>query len=294
MARKRVTLEQWLVEALSDNDKGGPCTTISLQYVKAGSGSLEEIHSKSIKPPVEAKSLADFFNNKATGYAQDLPGIQTFKLLAFYGGSDQAQATHPFTVIDGEINAGGESAFARHEPTEKGLQAQLMKHNEVVTSLLTQICQTLAVQSVQREQQMRAEVAEANVIVRDVIMNMTDKQNAHQLAMLAYQRETVERQAIMKALPMGINALAGREVVPQGYADTEILDAMALKVQPQHLQVLQQMGILTPDQVTLLAARFTKTLEEKAKEAALIRTIPGETGVKPPEQSNGSPEANGQ
>lgn len=294
MARKRITIEQWLNEALSDTDKGGPCTTISLMYVKPTSGSLEEIHSKAIKAPVDVKSLASFFDNKATGYSQDLPGIQTFRLLAFYGGSEQAQAAHPFTVIDGEINTGGEIAFARHEPSEKGLLAQLMKHNEVVTSLLMQISQTVTIQSVIREKELRGEVAEAQTIVRDVIMNMTDKQNAHQLAVLAYQRETQERQTMIKAIPMGINYLAGREVVPQGFADSEILDAIALKVQPQHLQMLVQMGILTPEQSSLLAARFTKTLEEKAKEAALLKTIPGENGTEkklPEPAANGSPEA---
>lgn len=293
MAKKRVSIEDWLVEALSDPDKGGPCTAVSLVYIKPGSGNAEEIHTKQLKQGAthNSKSLSDFFMNKACGYAQDLPGIQTFKMLAFYNGSDQAKAALPFTVTDGEMTAGGDVPFSRHEPSEKGLLAQLMKHNESMASMLMQISQTVTVQAVLREQQLRGEVAEANVIIRDVIMNMTDKQNAHALAVLAYQRETGERKMLADALPMGINYLLGKEVIPAQYADSKILDAIAEKVKPEHLTLLVSMGILTQEQSTVLAARFAKTLEEKAKERALLKSIPGEDN-KPPEQGQSGATAN--
>ena len=281
MGKRRVTIEQWLLEALSDDDKGGPCTTVSLVYCRPGSGNHQEIHSKSLKgTTTNSKSLADFFQNKATGYAQDLPGIQTFKILAFYNGSDQPQAEFPFTVSDGEMTAGNDVPYARHEPTEKGLMGMLMKHLEVSNSLLMQISQTVTIQAVLREKELRAEVAEANTIVRDVIMNMTKENHAHELAKLQYVRESEERRMLGKALPSAINYLAGREVVPQQLADSEMLDAMAEKVKPEHLQMLVQMKIITSEQATLLAARFTKTLEERAKERAILKTVPAEE--KPP------------
>jgi hypothetical protein len=277
MAKRRVTVEQWLNEALADEDKDGPCTTISLMYVKPG-GNLEEIHSKVLKQgqTYSTKQLGDFFMNKSCAYAQDLPGIQTFKMLAFYNGREQPQASFPFTIVDGEMTGGGETAFARHEPSEKGLLAQLMKHNEQMSGILVQITQSTLVQSAVREQGLRAEVAEAQTIVRDVIMNMTKEHQAHELAKLQYIRETEERRMLGKALPAAINHLTGREVIPQGHADSEILDAMAEKVKPEHLTLLVGMKILTQEQATLLAARFTKTLEERQKEQALLKDIPGE------------------
>jgi hypothetical protein len=285
MAKRRVTIEQWLIDALSDPDKGGAASTVSLVYVKPG-GSHQEIHSKSLKGATHnAKSLADFFMNKATGYAQDLPGIQTFKILAFYG-TDQPQAEFPFTVADGEMTAGGEIAFARHEPTTQGLLAQLMKHNEQTTSMLMQIAQTVTVQAVLREQQLRAEVAEAQGIVRDVIMDMTKTNQAHEMAKLTFARESEERRMLGKMLPSAVNYVAGREVMPQELADSSMLDAMAEKVKPEHLSMLVQMKILTQEQATLLAARFTRTLEQRAKERELLKTAP--TEEKPPEHAPGT------
>ncbi len=275
MAKRRVTIEAWLLDALSDPDKGGPASVVTLVYVKPG-GSHQEIHSKNLKGATHnPKSLADFFMNKATGYAQDLPGIQTFKILAFYG-TDQPQAEFPFTVADGEMTAGGETAFARHEPTTQGLLAQLMKHNEQTTSMLMQIAQTVTVQAVLREGQLRGEVAEAQAIVRDVIMNMTKENQAHEIAKLQFARETEERRMLGKALPAAVNYIAGRDVLPQELADSNILDAMAEKVKPEHLTLLVQMKILTQEQATLLAARFTKTLEQRTKERELLKTVPAE------------------
>jgi hypothetical protein len=285
MARKRITLEQWLIDALSDEDKGQPCTMVSLVYCRPGSGNHQEIHSKQVKPPINAKSLADFFMNKATGYAQDLPGIQTFKVLCFYG-SDQPQAEHPFTLIDGELNASNEIQYSKHEPTEKGLMGMLMKHLEVSNSLLMQISQTVTIQAVIREKELRQEVAEANGIVRDVIMDMTKTQQAHQMEVLRFQRETEERRMLGKALPSAINYITGRETIPQHLADSEMLDAMAEKVKPEHLTLLVQMKILSQEQATLLAARFTKTLEERAKERELLKAVPPED--KPAELTTGA------
>jgi hypothetical protein len=285
MAKRRVTLEQWLIEAMSDDDKGGPCTAVSLVFCRPGNGSHQEIHTKQVKPPMNAKSLADFFMNKATAYAQDLPGIQTFKVLCFYG-SDQPQAEHPFTLIDGEINAGDNINYTKHEPTEKGLMGMLMKHVEVTNSLLMQISQTVTVQAVIREKELRSELTEAHVILRDVFMDLNKQTHANNMEVERFKRETEERRMLGKALPSAINYIAGRDVMPQQLADSEILDAMAEKVKPEHLGILVQMKILTQEQATLLAARFTKTLEERAKEQQLIRVAPPED--KPAELANGT------
>lgn len=273
--RRRTSIEQWITDALSDADKGGPCTALSLVYVKAG-GAFEEIHTKQLKGATHnAKDLAAFFMNKAQGFCQDLPGISTCKLQAFYGG-DQPMAAFPFTIADGEFTAGGEVAFARHEPSQQGLLAQLMKHNEQVTSMLMQIAQTVTIQAVTREAQLRSEVAEAQAIVRDVIMNMTKEQHQNRMAELTFMRQSEERKMLAGALPSLINSVTGSEVIPQSHADTLLLDALALKVKPEHLQALQAMGLVTNEQATLLAARFSKTLEQQEQQRAALKLAPSE------------------
>lgn len=286
MARKRVTVEQWITEALSDQEKGAKCNAIALVYLKAGGVGQEEITTKQNldKGTINPRDLAQYFINKATGFSQDLPGISTFRLLAFYG-QPEPQATFPFTVADGDLTGGGDTAFAKHEPTNTGLLGQLMKHNEQMSLVLMQLCTTVTVQSVQRESQLRQDVNEAQMIVRDVIMNMHKEQHESRMAQLRFARESEERQLVAKALPSLLNQLTGREIIPQNHADSELLDAIATKVKPEHLNLLVQMGILEQQQAALLAARFTRTLEEKEKQRQALLSAPAEDTADKPIES---------
>lgn len=282
-ARKRVTIEQWITEAFSDKDKPNELTVLSLMYIKPN-GAQEEVHSKSLAGATHnPKTLAEFFLNKATGYCQDLPGISTFKLLAFYG-MDQPQATFPFTIAEGDLTASGDLAFSRHEPSEKGLLAQLMKHNENLMSMITTVTQTFLVQGTLRENKLREEVTEAQSIVRDVIFNMKKEDHEHKMAQLKFQRESEERAMMAKALPALLNQVTGRDVIPQATVDSQILDLLAHKVKPEHMQLLVQLGLLNEQQAAMLAARFTKTLEREEAERAALRAAPSEE-LKPTNQA---------
>jgi hypothetical protein len=273
MARKRITIEQWIIEALSDPDKSKPCTALSCVHVK--SVGQEEVHTKQITGPVQPKELAEFFIARATGFAQDLAGIQNFRMLAFYG-SDEPQAALPFTVADGELTGGGESPYAKHEPTQAGILGQLMKHNEQTMGMLLDLTKTLVVQSVQHEATMRQEVNEAQMIVRDVIMNMRKEAHDMKMAELKFQQTSEDRRLLGKALPAIINQLTGRELVPQSFADTELLDAMAMKVKPQMIQQLVGLGVLDQQEATILTARFAKAVEDRKKEQEALKSLPPE------------------
>jgi len=273
MARKRITIEQWISDALSDGEKGKPCSAFSLVHIK-GVGQ-EEVYTKQITAPVQPKQLAEFFIDRATGFAQDLPGMQTFRMLAFYG-SSEPQAALPFTVADGELTGGGESPFAKHEPTQAGLLGQLMKHNEQVMGMMLDLTKSLAVQSIAHEAEMRKEVNDAQMIVRDVIMNMRKEAHEMRMSELAFARSTEDRRLLGKALPTIINQLSGREVIPEAHADSELLDAIAAKIKPHMLQQLIALGILDTNEAALLTARFARATEERRKEIEALKTVPPE------------------
>jgi hypothetical protein len=278
MSRKRVTVEQWINEALSDVDKGKPCSALALVYIKGSGVGTEEIHAKQLEGKTHNPGdLARFFVGKATAFAQDLAGIQTFRLLAFYG-TNEPQASFPFTVADGELTGGGEVPYAKHEATANGLLGQLMKHNEAMTSMMHDIVKTITVQCVQREKELRQEVVEAQVIVRDVIFNMRKEAHEWKLNELKFQRDTNERQMMGRAMPSLLNFLTGREVIPESHADSEMLDALALTVQPGMLEQLVAVGIVKQEQAALLAARFAKAVERKKKEMEALKTLPPEEG----------------
>lgn len=270
MARKRVTVKQWIDEALQDADKGKPCSALSLVLAKGAS--QEEIHTRDITGPQDPDQLANFFVNKATGYAQDLPGIQTFKLLAFYGQAEP-QASFPFTVAEGNLTAGESASF---EASERGMLGQLMKYNLEITKLNTQIVQTLAANSVQREQEMQHERNEMNVIMRDMLLTMRKEDHEMRLKELEFQRSTEERRMIGKAIPSIANFLTGREVIPEAYADSELIDALALQVNPEDLQMLVSVGKIKPEVAALLAQRFIKAREENEKRKKITRALPAE------------------
>jgi hypothetical protein len=274
MARKRVTVEQAIKDALADADKGKPCSAISLMYVK-GMGQ-EEIHTKQLTgEPQSAEQLAQFFISRASGYAQDLPGISNFRLVFFYG-SNEPQAAFPFTVVEGELTAGGDIPYSKHEPTPTGLLGQLMKHNEVIMSMSNDLVKTYAVASVAREAEMRKEVMEAQMIVRDVIFNMRKEAHEARMEELKFQRESQERAMLGKALPSILAQLTGRDITTEAHADSELIDAIATKVSPEQIKQLMAMGIIPQEVGALLVARFAKAIEKQKQEAAAIKALPPE------------------
>lgn len=280
---KRITLEKWITDALQDPDKGKPCSGLSLVYVKNAGSGTEEVHTKEFSGPQNFAQLAQFFSNKACAFAQDMTGVQTFRLLAFYGQAEP-QAAHTFTVFEGGLTAGETAPWSKHEPTPSGLLAQLMKHNEVLLSDNRQLSQGIIGVLMQSFVEHNKEKAEMHTILRDVLLNMRREEQTMALERMKFERETGERQMIGRVMPEMINYLTGREVVPQSHADSQIIEALGAKIAPQDLQMLVAMGKLTQEEALVLAQRFTKVRDDIEKRKQLIRTLP-------PEETNGKPES---
>lgn len=284
MAR-RITLEQWIKDACEDADKGAPLTALSLVFLK-GIGT-EEVHTKEISGPQNFRQLAEFFTTKACNYSQDLPGTASFRLLGFYGGKTEPQATHTFTTYEGEVTAGEKAPWSKHEPSPQGLLAQLMKHNEQIMSSHVQVTQGMLGMLMKRDEEHQKEKVEMNMIMRDILLNLRKEEHAFKLEQLKYERESTERQMLGRMAPALINHLTGREVVPTNHADSQIIEALAMKIQPQDLQLLVAMGKITQQEALVLAQRFTAVRDEHEKRSKLQTTLPPEesNGVKPPELS---------
>lgn len=281
MSRRRVTVEQWIAEALQDNDKGSPCTALALMHVRAGGVGEEEIHTKELKGgTANYKQLAETFVNKACGFSQDLPGIQTFRMLAFYGKSEP-QSSFPFTCLEGSLTAGQDAGFSKHEPTPTGLLGQLMAHNERLATINAQMVQTMAVNALQKDKDMMAERAEMNIIMRDVLLNQRKENQAMAMEQLKFQRESEERAMVGRLLPGMVNHLTGRELIPQTHADSEFLDAIVSRLQPDQIKMLVGLGLLSETEATVLVERLRKVREEQAKRQAILREAP-------PENANGA------
>jgi hypothetical protein len=115
-----------------------------------------------------------------------------------------------------------------------------------------------------------------NLVMRDILLNLRKEDQAAQMERLKYERESAERQMIGRALPSMMNYLTGREIVPESHADSQIIEALAMKVKPEQLQLLVASGICDQQTALLLAQRFAKVREEADKRAQAVRTAPPE------------------
>lgn len=270
---RRITIQDWITDALQDADKGAPCSHLGLFHIR-GMG-VDEVHTKPLQGPQDYKKLADFFTAKACAYAQDMTGIQSFRLQAFYG-TNEPRNTHTFTVVDGQLTAGENVAYSKFEPTPTGLLGQLMKSLENTNGQMMQFTQGMVGMLMQSFSEHQKEKAEMHMIMRDVLLSQRKEAHDMQMSQLKFQRESEERQMIGRMLPSAVNYLTGKEVLPDALGDSLIVEQMALKFTPNDLQMLVSLGKISQEQAMMLAARFTKIREEHEKRQKSLATAPAE------------------
>lgn len=265
MARHRQTLEQWIHEALTDEDKVKPCTALSLVHRQGVRE--QEIHTTQIgQRQWSAQELAKMFIGKAENYAAELPGFQQFNLLAFYGGNPQWEAIKPFQIAGQEELPG----MGTEPPTKEGLVQQCMRHTEAMTQafikqtqLMTSQMSTMFEQVTRENIALRRENQEATVIVRDAMLKLTGQRDEAAMKRLEFQRASEERQKWLSFGPAFINTILGREVFPQQTADSALIDAIAENLTEADIQKLAATGVIKPEVWGPLAQRMAKTLERK-------------------------------
>ncbi len=291
---RRQTLEAWIAEALEDDEKRGPsgehpwpCRQITLVHMQGPTAS-REIHPALVEGK-SAKILSQIFEGKAQSYAQDLPGVQTFNLLAFYGTTHEAQAFHPFTITGEAFHPG----LATESPDATGILQQLMRHLEIKEKLHVQervtvfdtLMQTIDFLS-KGYARLQEENAEAFAIMKEIMLEKSLNSHDQKMKELAFIRGTGDRDKIMKVAPALINQIAGREVFPQSTADTAILEALVDNVEPEMLEMFLASGKIPVEAAGLLKARFTEIAESKVKNQERLALLAKQSRV-----ATGDPEA---
>jgi hypothetical protein len=276
MLRKRITLAEWIQKTLQNADNTKPCTALALTHVDGNR--KEEVIAKELVPnvPQDFEALANFFEEYACNFTQDIPGIHVFHLISFYGSKTPGPYL-PFTTERGQLTGGSDSTFLNaHDASEKGLLQQLMKHNDSMAQTLLMLTQSVTATAVQREQMYHEDQAAFVAILRDVFL--TQKKEAHDMRMdeLRLQMENEKSRMFMKALPSMVNAAAGAPIIPTDFSDTQLVDMIASKIGPEELQLMVQLGKINEQQAAMLTARFQKTKEEEEKTRRLIKQAPPE------------------
>jgi hypothetical protein len=274
--RGRQSLEAWIHEALADGDKidheGKPakCSMFSLVH-RVGVQELE-IHSSRLEGrEVNAKDMAEMFRAKAESYAQDLPGVQTFNLLAFYC-KTEPEARHPFLVNPQADQHGG---LASEPATAEGQRQQSMRHAEM---LIQQVYRRQAVMdetAIRREEllmrhieKLQKENFDAFDIVKEMMMEKALSEHNRKMDLLKFERATMERRKWMTLAPPLVNTLLGREVFPQGSVDTALIESVADSLSEEDIMKLA--GTLKPEVVAPLMDRWKRIMDERAATKKLI------------------------
>jgi peptide methionine sulfoxide reductase MsrA len=263
-AKKRVSLSSWIAEALLDEDKDGKCTMLVLVH-RIGVSGETEIHGVKLDAKQwTAPELGNLFMHKAETFAQDLPGVQSFALLAFYGTVAEPLAQHPFLVnSQPEAYMGG----ASEGPTAQGLVQQAMRHTEAMVQIsitntqrmLEQMNSMFSAMAVQNTNLMR-ENHDAVNLAKSLILEKASDDHRLRMEALSYERSTQERKKLMTYAPALVNSIAGREVFPQSTADSALIDSVAESLTPEQAQQLAM--VLPPELLGVVMQRFSSRLTE--------------------------------
>lgn len=285
MAKKRQTVEQWVAEVIAEVIDGKGCSLIALLHLKGVGGATEEVTGKPIEGTVNAKELADHFIGRAEGFSQDLAGLQTFKLVAFYGNNEPHNPFH-FTTSDGSVTSRSESMMSAHEPTPTGLLGQLMKNNEFLSRQNADLVQqnmTMANGVIAAcfgpqgivQQSIRSQL-EAVEVVKDAMLDMHKQRKELVIEEHKAAQDLQMRKAVMDNLPLLTNRLTGREVFDEKSNRAKMLELFAMKISPQDLEILVSMGKITKEEALVISSQFAAIVEEKKKEADALKKVPSE------------------
>ncbi len=285
MSKRRQTVDDWAKSVTSEVINGKGCTAVTCLHLKGVGGQTEEVVTKPLEGTVNPTELANHLIGRAEGFSQDLGGLQTFKLLAFYGNNEPHNPFH-FTTSDGTVMSRYETMMSAHEPTPTGLMGQLMKHNEAILAQnagLVSACMNLSNNVINMcfgtdgiIQKSVGSQMEAIEIVKDAMLNMHRERKEILIAESKAAQDLQTRKAVIDAIPHLVNRFTGHEVFDEKTNDSKIIEALALRVTPDDLKLLVGMGKLSNEQALLLSARFAAIVEEKKKEADALKKVPTE------------------
>lgn len=294
MIQRKVTLDVWIRDAMSDPDKDKPISRIVLVHNAGGQQKI--LHTITIgKKAYQPDQMAQIFHGNAEAYCQSMSGVQTFQLLAFYGTSTEPEKFMTFAKA-GSIDNDG---LGSEPPTLEGEKRQSMRWtdnwssqlfrrqgvlDETFIRLVEQQNRMIEIAN-RRAEQLAEENADAMNIVKQVMVDKFKEDHEAKMQELQYERSTKERAKLMHMAPALVNRITGKEIFPQSTEDTAILEALAASLDEE--AVMQLLPKIPQELAGVLFARFSSIIEKKQKEAAESKRLAQLTGANHPD-----PEAN--
>jgi hypothetical protein len=279
---KRQSLEEWVDEAMTDGEKPGACSEIKLMHmVGSGQNELHTIRFSGARKWTP-KELAEAFDARARFFGQDLPGAQTYCLLAFYEGCQEPLARHPFVVTAVQADFNGLTTEA---PTEKGMIQQGMRHLEVQQAEANRMVR-FAAESLasineglmKRINEQEHEIIDANRNLRQMVLGEITEKHKFRMEEAKEERNNALLEKFAEFAPLLLNTITGREIIPQSKADTILIDTLAKSATPETVAIL--MKTLPAESQGLFMARMQELAEarQRAEESAAKALTAGMSG----------------
>ena len=246
MAQPKIALGEWLAQAVSDPDKEGGCIAFVMHHTLAGGKRGDFVH-KTARGSGEwdLKKVEEVLDAKARMFVQEKPGRQVFRVYPFYGpGAGAASGTK-------EAGEAGYFEFSRErqeegvgglteEPDVRGQTSQQMRHNEALGALYISGMNQLMGHVLEHNRQL---AEEAMHLRRDNAQNFETmkgmvlqvESHAHEMRMreMEFDRTSVFYKKAMEVAGPILNTVTGREIVPQSFADSQLLEAVILHMADQ-------------------------------------------------------------
>lgn len=291
---KRKSMDKWIAEAIADPNYENQLSQITLVHMRGTTQS--EIHTWKASTAAstggaDPKAIASLLQDKADTLSQDLPGTQTFNLLAFYG-TAQPQGQYIFLVRPETDTMS--SGLTTEAPTDAGMRQQSMRWLEAGQGQIfrrQQAQDEYAIRMIQQQnlmiERLMTDRFEAVNVMTDMMMRMANNQHEMRMKELEMERATQERQALMKLAPSLVNTIAGKDVFPQSSADTALIDQIAGVLTEEHIPKILELGL--PDVVVApLMDRVMKAKQAQDKAITDRRSLPKFAGSSEDDISGGS------
>lgn len=264
----RITMQDWINQALNDPHKDAPCSALSCMHRTTG-GDVEVHAVKLLKGQQwDAGALATMFREKAEYHVQDTPGTQKFHLLAFYG-KPEPQARLPFNVNNNTEMMNGET----EPPTNEGKLSQAMRQSEAgfqfwgrMVNENVRILHDTVELLTKSNRELMMENRDAVSIVKDLIFEKATRSHEFRMREMEFARSSEERKMLMRTGGAILNEITGTEIIPQSVADTNLLELFFDKAGES--QIKQLSGLLPPELMGPLAARATQYFKQKQEAEA--------------------------
>jgi hypothetical protein len=274
-------ISRWVSDSLTDTNKTEdgkrPCSRLDLVHVQ-GEVPREVYFMNLGAGQQDPQKVAELFYDIAQRHVEELVGVHTFNMRAFYGAATFER--HIVFLVNVTKDQGAQ--LSTENPDERGqIQARMRREEMLIQQVYAKQAHLDAVharaieQAHRNEFELRGQINEMQTVMFDMMGRWVTQNNAHEMAKAQYERETRLMDRGMKLIPSAVNAVAGTEVFPQSDEDTALIELLAERFADKAEQlpmILGGMGV-PKEGIALMVNRVHKFIRDKEEEEKKFREL---------------------